>query len=118
MQNFKIIYFLILLLSFVICFQFYIYKKYHKQFGDICSVSNDGSIKTGDKYHHFKGGEYIVVCIARDTEDENIREMVVYQDLKKQEKIWVRPLKMFKEKVDKEKYPSVEQEYRFEKIVG
>ena len=44
--------------------------------------------------------------------------MVDYQDLKKQEKIWVRPLKMFKEKVDKEKYPSVEQEYRFEKIVG
>ena len=44
--------------------------------------------------------------------------MVVYKDLHDANKIWVRPLSMFKEKVDKDKYPDVEQEYRFEEILG
>ena len=30
--------------------------------------------------------------------------------------IWVRPYEMFTSKVDKEKYPEVNQEYRFEYI--
>ena len=84
---------------------------------EIDSKSSDGTISSGKKYRHFKGNEYVVVCIARDTEDKNIREMVVYQDLQDANKIWVRPLSMFKEKVDKVKYPDVEQTYRFEEIL-
>lgn len=86
-------------------------------FSEIDSKSSDGTISSRKKYRHFKGNEYVVVCIARDTEDKDIREMVVYQDLHDANKIWVRPLSMFKEKVDKDKYPDVKQTYRFEEIV-
>jgi hypothetical protein len=85
---------------------------------EIDSKSSDGTISSGKKYRHFKGHEYVVVCIARDTEDKDIREMVVYQDLQDANKIWVRPLAMFKEKVDKVKYPEIKQTYRFEEILG
>ena len=85
---------------------------------EIDSKSSDGTISSGKKYRHFKGNEYVVVCIARDTEDKDIREMVVYQDLHDANKIWVRPLAMFKEKVDKIKYPEIKQTYRFEEILG
>jgi hypothetical protein len=42
--------------------------------------------------------------------------MVVYKALYGDGKIWVRDYEMFTSKVDKEKYPDVTQEYRFEKI--
>ena len=41
--------------------------------------------------------------------------MVVYKHLGTDE-IWIRPLNMFYDKVDKEKYPEVLQEYRFEEV--
>ena len=40
---------------------------------------------------------------------------VVYQNIDNND-IWVRPLDEFKSKVDKNKYPEVKQEYRFEYI--
>ena len=85
---------------------------------EIDSKSSDGTISSGKKYRHFKGNEYVVVCIARDTEDKDIREMVVYQDLHDANKIWVRPLAMYKEKVDKIKYPEIKQTYTFAEILG
>lgn len=87
-------------------------------FSEIDSKSSDGTISSRKRYRHFKGHDYVVVCIARDTEDKDIREMVVYQDLHDANKIWVRPLAMFKEKVDKDKYPDVKQTYRFEEILA
>ena len=42
----------------------------------------------------------------------------MYQDLHDANKIWVRPLAMFKEKVDKIKYPEIKQTYRFAEILG
>lgn len=42
--------------------------------------------------------------------------MVVYQQLYAPFGVYVRPLDMFMSKVDKEKYPQVQQEYRFEKL--
>ena len=67
----------------------------------------------GDKYKHFKGAIVEVLELAKDS--ETLEEMVVYKHEGTNE-IWVRPLSMFLSKVDKEKYPDVKQEYRFEKI--
>lgn len=63
-------------------------------------------------YKHFKGKLYYVHDIVEHTETGE--KMVLYQALYAPYKMYVRPLEMFKSKVDKEKYPNVEQEYRFE----
>ena len=67
--------------------------------------------KKGEIYKHFKGNLYEVVAIAKHT--ETMEDMVVYQEVDG-EKTYVRPLKMFQSKVDKEKYPEILQIYRFE----
>lgn len=69
--------------------------------------------KPGEKYRHFKGNIYKVLAIAKHTETEE--ELVVYQSLENNNDVYARPVAMFTSKVDKEKYPSVEQEYRFER---
>lgn len=67
--------------------------------------------KKGEKYRHFKGMVITIITIAKDT--ETLEEMVVYEH---DNEFWVRPLSMFMSKVDKEKYPNVTQENRFELI--
>ena len=69
-------------------------------------------IKINGIYKHFKGNYYIVVDIAYDSETKN--KMVVYRQLYEDTKLWIRPLDMFLSEVDHEKYPDVEQKYRFE----
>ena len=71
-------------------------------------------VEVGKNYHHFKGNNYKVIAIAKDC--ENLEEVVVYQALYGNGDIWVRKLSDFTAKVDKEKYPYVLQEYRFEEI--
>lgn len=76
-------------------------------------------IEVGKKYRHFKDKLYEVIAIAYDSEsnnDEVLRKMVVYKALYGDGKIWVRDYEMFASKVDREKYPDVEQEYRFEEV--
>lgn len=63
-------------------------------------------------YHHFKGKDYRVLYIAIHSETEE--KMVIYEALYGEHKIWVRSYDMFNSLVDKEKYPEVEQKYRFE----
>ena len=70
-------------------------------------------IKIGQKYKHFKGMEVLVIAIAKDS--ETLEDMVVYKHLDKDE-YWVRNYDMFNSLVDKEKYPNIEQIYRFEEI--
>lgn len=65
-------------------------------------------------YRHFKGKYYIVEDIAFDS--ETMEEVVVYRQLYGNHDLFVRKKEMFLSKVDKEKYPSVVQEYRFELI--
>jgi len=77
-------------------------------------------VKIGKIYKHFKGHVYKVIAIAYDSEnysEENpgLSRMVVYQNVDTCN-CWVRPYNMFNSLVDKEKYPEVKQEYRFEEV--
>ena len=56
-------------------------------------------IKIG-KYRHFKGNEYEVLCIAKHSETQE--EMVVYKALYGDGGVWVRPARMWNEKVERE----------------
>ena len=67
----------------------------------------------GKRYLHFKGHEIKVLEIAKHTETE---EMMVVYEHEGTGVIWARPYEMFVSKVDREKYPDVEQEYRFQLI--
>lgn len=69
-------------------------------------------VKLNRVYKHFKGDYYLVEDIARYSETGE--EVVVYRKLYGDGGLWVRPLSMFLEEVDHEKYPDVKQKYRFE----
>ena len=70
-------------------------------------------VKEGQVYRHFKGSIHKVICIAKDS--ETLEEKVIYTHEDTGE-IWVRERNEFLSKVDKVKYPDVDQEYRFELI--
>ena len=71
-------------------------------------------IMVGKTYKHFKGQKYKVICIALDSETNE--EVVVYEALYGKHLIWTRPYEMFNSLVDREKYPEVKQQYRFELV--
>jgi len=76
-------------------------------------------IKIGKTYKHFKGNLYKVIDIVYDSEsnnDEQLKKVVIYEALYGDNLRWARPYDMFNSLVDKEKYPDVEQEYRFEEV--
>ena len=73
-------------------------------------------IKVGGTYKHFKGGLYKVIDVARNSENPQ-EELVVYKHYDGEPKygldqLWVRPLKMFLEKVTREGKTF----YRFEEV--
>ncbi len=52
------------------------------------------------KYRHFKGNEYEVLGVANHS--ETLEEMVVYRALYGEQGLWVRPLSMWLETVERD----------------
>ncbi len=87
---------------------------------------SDRRLHAGDIVQHFKRETlsqkdkekniylYKIVGLAKHTETKEM--VVVYQSLYGDFGMYVRPYDMFIGKVDKEKYPDIQQVYRFEKV--
>ena len=76
--------------------------------------SEYGQVRIGGYYKHFKGNVYKVLYVGINSETEE--PMVVYQEASRNDADFpcIRPLQMFLSEVDHEKYPDVNQKYRFE----
>lgn len=70
------------------------------------------NVKPRSLYRHFKGNLYYVIDVALDSETQT--EMVVYQALYGDNKLWVRSKTMFLSEVDEGKENPTGQKYRFE----
>lgn len=83
----------------------------------------DRDIQTGDIVQHFKRewvsadtSEYLYKVLAFASHTETGEKLVIYQGLYAPFKICARPYAMFMSEVDREKYPEIKQQYRFEKV--
>lgn len=57
-------------------------------------------ILIGRMYKHFKGNTYIVIAIGKDS--ETMEDVVIYQEPAGEKKVWVRPLSMFSEEIERD----------------
>lgn len=55
-------------------------------------------IKVGKTYKHYKGNLYKIIALAKCS--ETLEDLIVYQSLNDEEKIWVRSKRMWNEIVD------------------
>ncbi len=61
-------------------------------------------------YEHFKGNRYRVIGVAKNSENPE-QEFVVYRALYDERALWIRPLVMFLEIVDKPEYKGLRFKY-------
>ena len=54
------------------------------------------------RYRHFKGNEYELIAVA--SHSETLEPMVVYRALYGEQGLWVRPLEMWTETVERDGY--------------
>jgi hypothetical protein len=54
-------------------------------------------LKIGQVWKHYKGTPYKIMLLAKDSEGENMTDMVVYQDSTDESKIWVQSVARFLE---------------------
>ena len=71
-------------------------------------------LKVGALYRHFKGDVYLVLGTGFHSETKE--EYVIYKGMYGNFDVYLRPKDMFMSEVDHEKYPDVEEKYRFEEI--
>jgi hypothetical protein len=62
-------------------------------------MDQQGDVRPG-RYRYFKGREYEVIGVARHSETEEL--LVVYRPLYDQATLWVRPLSMYIEEVERD----------------
>ena len=70
--------------------------------------------KPFEVYRHFKGNNYQILAVAKDSEDGHL--IVVYQALYGSYEVYARDLTQFMSSVDHIKYPDVTAQYRFTQI--
>jgi hypothetical protein len=96
------------------------YTRVCVDFYNKCSVRP--KVVVGDIVRHFKATMsekdyiYVVTAISRDCVQETNEPLITYQEMFGEHKSYVRKYSEFMSFVDFDKYPTVEQIYRFEVI--